>query len=1319
MKEYSIGLDIGNASVGWAVINNNYELYKFKKRNMWGARLFDQAQTATERRLHRTTARRLHRRRKRLSLLEELLEPMIMEKDPTFFIRLEESFLWQEDRRHKNKYNLFIDNDFTDNDYYKKFPTIYHLRDYLMKSKEKEDSRLIYLALHHIIKYRGHFIYEGQNFQLNDNNLNELLKDIFDNCYEAGIIDQTYKLSIINEIIDILNNKLLTKTKKVEEALKVLKVSSKDQEKYLLQLLVGIKCDLHALFKNSVLLDEKGKGIKASIAEDKFEEYVPLIEDALGEYSHMITSIQNSYSLLTLNEVLGDCKTLSESMICRYNKYKEDLLALKNLFKKYECMDSYQRIFKEKTDNSYSAYVKQRGKIIGKKDSQTRFYDLVKKEIKDNTKLASDTTAIRILKEIDEKKFLVFLNTKANSSIPYQLHLKELELILKNQGVFYKELEKDGDKIKSLLTFRIPYYVGPLNRNSPFAWIEKKSEEKIRPWNFSEVVDELKSAESFITKMTNYCTYLKEQPVLPANSILYSRYKLLNELNKIRIDGYLISQEEKEYMIKELFLKYKSVSKKEFISKHQIFTRSSKDIIVEGFQEENKFASSLKSEQDFTKILGEVNDHNEEMVEEIIYWLTVFNDSEMVKKKIEVKYSSILTDLQIQEITKLKYTDWGRLSRKLLQDIKIVTPKQEKLSLMDCLYQTNLNFMQLVNSEEYDFKTEIEKLSPQKKKDKITRADIEEIYGSPAIKRGVWQSVQIIQEIEQVMRCKPKNIFLEFARSDEESKRTESRYRQLDKIYFNNHSEIENIESLLKELKQADKDKNLSKKRYYLYFVQLGKCMYTKEPLDINRLSDYEVDHIIPQSLIKDDSLENLVLVKSSRNQDKLDYKMPLDVVSNEQEMKCFWEHLYQLNLMTKKKYLNLITKQFSEKQINYFINRQLVETRQISKEVANLLEQVYGNRVVTIKAKLVHDLRGQFELPKCREINDYHHAHDAYLVSVIGSYILKKYPKLENEFMYSEYLKLNKKTSKTKNKFGFIISSMENCSIVEESGEIIWNNEEHLKLLRKTLNYKDCFITKKLDEPKEFYKITLRPKVYEGKLVPIKKGMDVKKYGGYEGVQEAYYTVIEYDSGKKKNSREKRLVGIPVYIAALCKSDAQVINEYLMSQGYQNVKILIPRVMKNQLVEVEGELVYLTSSKEWNNAKQLILDEKTYKQISYLLELFNNNSLSFIDESLISQLDSIYYVLIRKMQNYYGLFNRIADKLLKNYSKFQSLSLEDKIYTIKNILVIMQTNASNGNLKKVGLTDREGRLKKNLNIDQTIFIQQSVTGLFEKRVRA
>ena len=169
--------------------------------------------------------------------------------------------------------------------------------------------------------------------------------------------------------------------------------------------------------------------------------------------------------------------------------------------------------------------------------------------------------------------------------------------------------------------------------------------------------------------------------------------------------------------------------------------------------------------------------------------------------------------------------------------------------------------------------------------------------------------------------------------------------------------------------------------------------MYTQEPLNINRLSDYQVDHIIPQALIKDDSLENLVLVKVSRNQDKLDYKIPLDVVKNPQEAKDWWNKLLEINMISKKKYFNLTIKEYNEEQLNRFINRQLVETRQISKEVATLLESVYPNTVITLKAKLVHDMREQFGFFKCREINDYHHAHDAYLNAVLGDYLLKKYP--------------------------------------------------------------------------------------------------------------------------------------------------------------------------------------------------------------------------------------------------------------------------------------------------------------------------------------
>lgn len=1326
MREYSIGLDIGNASVGWAVINDNYQLHKFKKKNMWGVRLFEQANTAQTRRLHRSTARRLHRRRQRIYFLQSLLEPIIMEIDDSFFIRLKESFLWQEDRSLKHKHNLFIEDSFTDKDYYHQFPTIYHLRNHLINSNQKEDPRLIYLALHHLIKYRGHFIYENQDFQLDDNNIENLLLNIMNKCRELELISTNCTFNQIKEISAILKDKKLNNSKRIEQILKVLQVKKNGNEDWLFKLVVGNKCDVYRLFQNDLLLDSAGKGITVSISEDKFEEVLPLIEEALGEQRELIQYIKNLYSFLILEEILGDKSLISEAMIERYDKFHQDLSDLKLLLKKYNMMDTYYRIFKEETFDNFYGYMNYRGKKIKDKDAQTRFYNLVKKELNSNKNISNDELVKDILLKIENQSFLIPLNIKANSAIPYQLQLKELELILSNQGKYYNILLEEAEKIKRILTFKIPYYVGPLNSNSSFSWLER-TDEKITPWNFEEVVDESQSAENFIKRMTNYCTYLREEPVLPSNSIIYSRYSLLNELNKIRVNGHLITQECKEYMINELFLKQKKVTKDSFVTTYETRYTGEKVREIQGFQEEDKFASTLNSERDFIKILGDVSEKNISMIENIIYWLTIFNESKMVDKKIDEYYSNQITSIQKEQILKLKYNGWGRLSNKLLTKIKSVTPTQEKISIMDCLIQTNLNFMQIINSDEYTFKEEIEKVSLFEKKEKLTYEDVDKIYGSPAIKRGVWQSIQIIQEIEKVMKNKPKNIFIEFARSDEASKRTKSRYKQLEELLVNNKDSILNYQDLMEDLKASEKE--LSKRKYYLYFLQLGKCMYTQEPLNINRLSDYQVDHIIPQALIKDDSLENLVLVKVSRNQDKLDYKIPLDVVKNPQEAKDWWNKLLEINMISKKKYFNLTTKEYNEEQLNRFINRQLVETRQISKEVATLLESVYPNTVITLKAKLVHDMREQFGFFKCREINDYHHAHDAYLNAVLGDYLLKKYPKLEKEFIYRDYLKISKSPNKG-HKYGFIVSSMQYDSFNDETGEVIWDARNTLQEIRKALNYKDCFITKKLDSSSEFYNATIIPKVYKDQhkiqseeninqkvtQVSLKKGLDVKKYGGYSGIQEAYFSVIEYDTGKKKNPRKKELVGIPVYVDKLLVANPNAIEEYLLNKGYKNIKFLLSKVMKNQLVETDGALVYLTSSREWNNAKQLVLDNKLYNAIYKYLEYEKN--FENVQEEFLS-LEKIYDSLVQKMGIQYKVFYSIAKKLEASKEKFLELPFNEQLNIIKHILLITQANATNGNLKKIGLTDRQGRLnEKTLDVEKTTFIQQSVTGMFEKRVR-
>ncbi|MDR9824212.1 CRISPR-associated endonuclease Cas9 REC1/REC2 domain-containing protein, partial [Vibrio sp. FNV 38] len=112
--------------------------------------------------------------------------------------------------------------------------------------------------------------------------------------------------------------------------------------------------------------------------------------------------------------------------------------------------------------------------------------------------------------------FMPKLRTKDNSVVPNQLHLKELKQIIRNAANYLSFLNaKDadgiitGDKILQILTFRIPYYVGPLNDRDPKAqntWVVRRSHEKIYPWNFDEIVDKEMSAAQFINRMTAQCT---------------------------------------------------------------------------------------------------------------------------------------------------------------------------------------------------------------------------------------------------------------------------------------------------------------------------------------------------------------------------------------------------------------------------------------------------------------------------------------------------------------------------------------------------------------------------------------------------------------------------------------------------------------------------------------------------------------------------------------------------------------------------------------------------------------------------------------------
>lgn len=72
-KEYNVGLDIGVGSVGWCVTDDNNSIVKRNGKNMWGAAIFNEAQTAKETRTFRAARRRINRRKERINILQSLI----------------------------------------------------------------------------------------------------------------------------------------------------------------------------------------------------------------------------------------------------------------------------------------------------------------------------------------------------------------------------------------------------------------------------------------------------------------------------------------------------------------------------------------------------------------------------------------------------------------------------------------------------------------------------------------------------------------------------------------------------------------------------------------------------------------------------------------------------------------------------------------------------------------------------------------------------------------------------------------------------------------------------------------------------------------------------------------------------------------------------------------------------------------------------------------------------------------------------------------------------------------------------------------------
>lgn len=314
----------------------------------------------------------------------------------------------------------------------------------------------------------------------------------------------------------------------------------------------------------------------------------------------------------------------------------------------------------------------------------------------------------------------------------------------------------------------------------------------------------------------------------------------------------------------------------------------------------------------------------------------------------------------------------------------------------------------------------------------------EEIEDNPVVMRAINETRKVINAIIRTYgspECINVEVASDLSRSFVERKKIQALQRDAEKA---NDKVRKAVAELLGITEGEVKGKAIEK--YKLYELQEGKCLYSGKPLgDITEVlrdnnGKFEIDHIIPYSLILDNTLNNKALVFGSENQFKkqrcplmylkgdraANFKAIVNVMRTRKENPISakkYEYLMLEDLYTSK----------SREMLEAWKSRNINDTRYITKFIVSLLKNhlVFTGkpRVYGIKGAITSRFRRRWLNPKTwgseqKDRNSYlNHAVDAIVIANLApAYIeiaadaeklnqIWKFHRGESE-EYREYLK-------------------------------------------------------------------------------------------------------------------------------------------------------------------------------------------------------------------------------------------------------------------------------------------------------------------------
>ena len=585
----------------------------------------------------------------------------------------------------------------------------------------------------------------------------------------------------------------------------------------------------------------------------------------------------------------------------------------------------------------------------------------------------------------------------------------------------------------------------------------------------------------------------------------------------------------------------------------------------------------------------------------------------------------------------------------------------------------------------------------------------------------------------------PDKIFIEVTREDGikgDAGRKNSRKKQLQDLYASIKKECYEVEELIKELNHENiTDSRLRSERLYLYFLQLGRCAYTGNRINLEDLmgNRYDVDHIIPQSMTKDDSLDNKVLVERQKNAEKSNqYPLPAGFTTQQ----SVWKLLKAKGLMSESKLNRLMrTKPLGDDDFREFINRQLVVTNQTVKAVAELLKEKYGPLGTTIvysKAKNVDDFKQRHGIVKCRETNDLHHARDAYLNIVVGNIYDTKFT--------SKYAYRYNDKEGTSREYNF-------DNLFRWKVEGAWNGASDIERVKKIAQKTSMCVTRyAYTNQGAFYDETVYAKTDAAIASPRKNCApynQTDKYGGFKSLKTAYFAVVQ--SKDKKGNLMKTIEAIPVLVDYQARQDEQAVIKYLNGKGLVEPKLLVGKIKIKTLVKIgnfrgwlaglDAGQILLHNALQWFTDKQM---DNYIKQLVKLMEKDKEGKLSASEKAQeeisltsnrkgstlfatkgqnVAMYEKVLDTLGKKgYQDLSGVKN-FACKLEEKKELFTELTTFEQCKVLLQIVRFMKCNAETADLTLLNEGGRCGTLRIAKNITNVKFqiIHQSPCGLVER----